>query len=673
MDAGPKVPARRANAPDLQDRRADASDRPTLFSGNHGNLRAITARARMSRRGRGGTSFGLAWRDELFAANRRATPPRLLQMLPRHWARCAVLALAFTTSLKAVQLLRSLDLAPEKKVRAAVLLAADAGEADQHQLGWTGNEVVARQLNAAEPAAATTATAASAAAATPQTRLSSLPPCVRVYVYNASQLSERELRQKGFGSPLREQLVGAEGAGGLFNTEQHATGAILLSRLLRSKRCPIVSDPAAAQVFIVPMLAAPVDAALASGEGGVTFSFMPPSVRAALWPLCERLITENWTAVLPHFTPRTASRHVFLSDIFFALFNSCDGADPGFAFRLASNPAAHLLAQAVWTDETPSDGTMRGSGGGFSPSILNRMRKISIAYPSSVHLSGNWSANPLKPWRRRPLAERPYLMMFGGSMHGSPLAERLRKHIARMCEEYAARHGPLACKLVTAEHNFDAQLGVATQVMQQSRFCLEPPGFGDERKAIVDALTLGCIPVTFLPRVEADLWATHWSEGWRRESRLLLDHERVLAAPSPGPEGVVLLDIFSALSSVSDETVRSMQSSIEAHAHRLHCGLDEDPALEDSVDITLRAFAEQEGWAARGGAGESGGSEDAGACADGNWMANPAMQNRMGTASMPGRDCASIIGAVGCAAHVAPKHSSLLVSELCPKSCRRCT
>ena len=66
------------------------------------------------------------------------------------------------------------------------------------------------------------------------------------------------------------------------------------------------------------------------------------------------------------------------------------------------------------------------------------------------------------------------------------VAERLRKHIARMCEEYAARHGPLACKLVTAEHNFDAHLGLATQVMQQSRFCLEPPGFGDERKAIVD-------------------------------------------------------------------------------------------------------------------------------------------------------------------------------------------
>ena len=76
------------------------------------------------------------------------------------------------------------------------------------------------------------------------------------------------------------------------------------------------------------------------------------------------------------------------------------------------------------------------------------------------------------------------------------------------------------------------------------------------------------------------------------------------------------------------------------------------------------------GLKARGAASESGGSEDAGACADGNWMANPAMQNRMGTASMPGRDCASIIGAVGCAAHVAPKHSSLLVSELCPKSCR---
>ena len=34
---------------------------------------------------------------------------------------------------------------------------------------------------------------------------------------------------------------------------------------------------------------------------------------------------------------------------------------------------------------------------------------------------------------------------------------------------------------------------------QAATFCLEPPGFGPERKAMVDALTLGCIQVLFLP------------------------------------------------------------------------------------------------------------------------------------------------------------------------------
>ena len=29
----------------------------------------------------------------------------------------------------------------------------------------------------------------------------------------------------------------------------------------------------------------------------------------------------------------------------------------------------------------------------------------------------------------------------------------------------------------------------------RATFCLEPPGFGDERKAVADAITLGCIPV----------------------------------------------------------------------------------------------------------------------------------------------------------------------------------
>ena len=40
-------------------------------------------------------------------------------------------------------------------------------------------------------------------------------------------------------------------------------------------------------------------------------------------------------------------------------------------------------------------------------------------------------------------------------------------------------------------------LGVTMEAKMHSTFCLEPPGYGDERKAVADALTLGCIPVLF--------------------------------------------------------------------------------------------------------------------------------------------------------------------------------
>lgn len=56
-------------------------------------------------------------------------------------------------------------------------------------------------------------------------------------------------------------------------------------------------------------------------------------------------------------------------------------------------------------------------------------------------------------------------------------------------------------------HEFMASsLEQTMRVKRHSTFCLEPPGYGDERKAIVDALTLGCSPVLFVPGAENSFW-----------------------------------------------------------------------------------------------------------------------------------------------------------------------
>ena len=48
-------------------------------------------------------------------------------------------------------------------------------------------------------------------------------------------------------------------------------------------------------------------------------------------------------------------------------------------------------------------------------------------------------------------------------------------------------------------------LAAAFRIKRSSTFCLEPPGFGEHRKSMVDALTLGCIPVLFSPAAFARL------------------------------------------------------------------------------------------------------------------------------------------------------------------------
>ena len=95
----------------------------------------------------------------------------------------------------------------------------------------------------------------------------------------------------------------------------------------------------------------------------------------------------------------------------------------------------------------------------------------------------------------------------------------------------------------------------------QSTFCLEPPGFGDERKAVADALTLGCIPVTFVRQAERRFWPHHWDDEWRAQTHVFLDFDEIEAGK---------IDVREALAAIPAARVAAMRAAIGRYAWRIH-------------------------------------------------------------------------------------------------------
>ena len=382
---------------------------------------------------------------------------------------------------------------------------------------------------------------------------------VRVHVYNASMLQEPALRRDGFGWPIH----GADGPQWLTTSDQHGLGAILLSRLLRDTSCPIV-PPVQADLFVVPLTLRMVRSPTID-EMHAVHDFMPPNEQESIKSTCRRISGEDWVRTLhPHLTRRTAYRHIFLHEKFLSIYGFCTGVQPDFGQRVASNPS---LRNWAWADNA------------VYPSSF--IRQFSFAYPSAVHLRRD-DVSPTRrlPWDNGAFARR-YLMMFGGSMHGHASAQRIRRFLRDACANYSEPD----CKLLTTEQ-MPTMLGDVMEAKMQSTFCLEPPGFGDERKAVADALTLGCIPVTFVAQAERSFWPHHWDEEWRAQSHIHLPLEDILSGK---------LDVRRSLRAIPRSAIAAMQQTISKYAHRIHYAYEEGTGRlgePDGVELVWRALNE---------------------------------------------------------------------------------
>ena len=161
------------------------------------------------------------------------------------------------------------------------------------------------------------------------------PPFVRscpsTYIYNATRLgSLADLRLRAFGSRLDD--------GYLYDSGQHDLGSLILARLLGSQRCQHVSDPAQAELFLVPLVFPPRRYPTAA-EANKIWEFMPPPDEERLWAVCGRFVdpAHDWQAFLPHLNSKTARRHVLIPLAYFELAGFCMGADPGWEYALDRN------------------------------------------------------------------------------------------------------------------------------------------------------------------------------------------------------------------------------------------------------------------------------------------------------------------------------------------------
>jgi len=129
-------------------------------------------------------------------------------------------------------------------------------------------------------------------------------------------------------------------------------------------------------------------------------------------------------------------------------------------------------------------------------------------------------------------------------------------------------HLALSPTAVYKKHNDLRMVRQIGGLYWNTTFCPMAVGDACTRKAIIDAVLLGCIPV-FFHRCQLLQWPWHIG-GWLERATLFYDMERVVGNRSRTP-----LDLVGELKRVPALTVARMQRTIAEHAHCLHYAVTE--------------------------------------------------------------------------------------------------
>ena len=150
------------------------------------------------------------------------------------------------------------------------------------------------------------------------------------------------------------------------------------------------------------------------------------------------------------------------------------------------------------------------------PEMRHKWR--SIPFPSNFHMSSNVTK---VLWKENLDVHRKYAIAYMGS---AGITSRLSKELRLVLKEQCSKISD--CYLIELESHtsqtdiFKSQSNFPYGVYAESTFCLMPGGDFPTRKAFVDALLSGCIPVTFNPFTAINQMPYHW--GNTKNARLVV-------------------------------------------------------------------------------------------------------------------------------------------------------
>ena len=166
----------------------------------------------------------------------------------------------------------------------------------------------------------------------------------------------------------------------------------------------------------------------------------------------------------------------------------------------------------------------------------------------------------------------------------------MREVLHRSCEaakdKRVCTHLPLS-PTPTYRKLFDLHLVQQTSSLYwNTTFCLQPIGDACTRKAIIDGLLLGCIPVLFHPCQHVQ-WPWHWGAWFHqasvsfnislattpittRDAGVTTDVDHNQSSSISTPSNRIPVDVVDALRQISPLRIARMQRTIAEHAHCMH-------------------------------------------------------------------------------------------------------
>lgn len=214
-----------------------------------------------------------------------------------------------------------------------------------------------------------------------------------------------------------------------------------------------------------------------------------------------------------------------------------------------------------------------------APPVLVRQRLVHCPV-----ITVPWLSHARSPDAAVQHRERTVRIAFAGGITGHVLArrrgfERWRRYLRDAC------HGMGSQVLCTAIYQSLAgsMARGAIELYARSIFCLQPPGDTLVRTGIVDAISVGCIPV-FFHAAQRRLWPQYWHAP---AASVLFDWSQQGASLSPANATSAL----RALIDIPDETVLSLQAAAGYAARRIFYRGEIGPvAQSDATDVLVESL-----------------------------------------------------------------------------------